>query len=343
MSAETSHRYRNIREHLNSIGSYAKDRAATATRRKPIVPQVRSFSWSLDGRSIPLGFGCAHLGNTGRSDYSQKDELDLLLRSYELGMRYYDTSRTYHESEVVVGEFIRRIDRKTIFLATKSMYPFREQNGFSVFRDNFFRSFERLQTDHIDLFQIHDTESFNICEAEVMPFLIEQRSRGLIDYIGIGTRSLNALELALLSGEIDSVLSYMNFSLLKRSAEPVIRLAQDIGASFVNASLLHFGAIKEPDPLTAAAGKQGYIRRTHIRAAAMRGLCDEMGIDPVVASLQYGLFEPGITMTLNGIRRQANLDATLAAMRQPIHPEQWARIYQLQNQDPCLRTQDDLL
>jgi aryl-alcohol dehydrogenase-like predicted oxidoreductase len=310
-----------------------------------MTERIKDFTWKFEGRDIPLGVGCAYFGGDD-DDYraTLDDDLKLMERLYSLGFRYFDTSRTYHNSEQSVGEFISRIDRKSIFLATKSMFPFRNnKNAFEYFRNNFYASFERLKTDHIDLYQIHDTEHFGCCEREVLPFLIEQRDKGLIDYIGLGMRSLNAHELGILNGNIDSVLSYINYSLLKRSASHVIETAKKHGVAFLNASVFHFGAIKHPDPLNPEKSTPGFRARNLRAVAKMQALCREMGVDIVHASLQYSLFNPGIAMTLNGVRRESNIDSTIAAMRAVIYPEQWARICALQEEDPYLYVQDDLL
>lgn len=313
--------------------------------RIPIIDRIRQFTWKFEGRDIPIGVGCAYFGRDDDYRVTLDTDLRLMDRLYSLGLRYYDTSRTYGNSEQSVGEFISRIDRGSIFLATKSMFPFRrkEIDAFAYFRDNFYASFERLKTDHIDLFQIHDTEHFDCCEKEVIPFLLEQREKGLIDYIGLGTRSLNAHELALLSGNVDSVLSYINYSLLKKSAAHVIGVARARGAAFINASVFHFGTIKHPDPLNPAEPVYGFRARNYRAVAPMQALCREMGVDITSASLQYSLFNPDITLTLNGIKRDSNIDSTVAAMRAVIHPEQWARIYALQEKDPYLYVQDDLM
>jgi aryl-alcohol dehydrogenase-like predicted oxidoreductase len=309
----------------------------------PMRERIKNFTWKFEGRDIPLGVGCAYFGTAEDYRDTLGNDLKLMERLYGLGFRYFDTSRTYHNSEQAVGEFISRVDRKSIFLATKSKFPFRDdENAFSVFRDNFYASFERLKTDHIDLFQIHDTDHFDCCEQQVMPFLLEQRDKGLIDYIGIGTRSLNAHELAILSGDIDSVLSYINYSLLKKSASHTIGLANERGVVFINASVFHFGTIKHPDPRNPEAPVYGFHARNLRAVAPMQDLCREMGVCITHASPQNSLLNPGIGMTLNGIRRDSNIDSTVAAMRSHIYPEQWARIYDLQEKDPYLYIQDDL-
>jgi aryl-alcohol dehydrogenase-like predicted oxidoreductase len=158
----------------------------------PIKERIAQFLWDFEGRKIRFGVGGAWVADNWNVDDSG---MRMLMRCYEEGFRYFDTSRDYGESERVFGEFIKRIDRKSIFLSTKSYFPFNNKevaDPFQYFKDNFYQSFERLHTDHIDLFLIHDTENIDVCTREVIPFLREQRDKGLIDYIGLGTRSIQA-------------------------------------------------------------------------------------------------------------------------------------------------------
>ena len=292
---------------------------------QPIKERIRQFRWNLDGRSIPLGLGCAWL-----SDMPGEDPVDILAQCYDLGIRYYDTSRSYRDSEVILGELIKTIDRRTIFLATKSKFPYREANGFEMFKQNFYESFERLRTDHIDLYQIHDTECFDCCLEQVIPFLQDRRKEGLIDYIGMGTRSLTAHQQAIASGLIDSALSYTDYSLLKKPAKPLIELTRRKGAAFINASVLLFGLLKGADNSQTSARLTVQQRKRREFAKSMRDLCREMGVNIIDAALQESLWNPDIDMTLNGIHRRSNLESTLRAMRAAIYPEQWAAILELQ-------------
>ena len=311
----------------------------TARDRLPIKEQIARHRWKLDNRSIPMGIGCAEV-----SEYYGKgsEGADLLLRCYDEGFRYFDTSRSYGNSELVVGQFLRQIDRKTIFLSTKSHFRPRDfgAEAFARFRQNFFESFERLGTDHIDLFLIHDTDNAEICEKEIVPFLKEQREKGLIDYIGMGTRSLQAQIEGICTGALDASESYLTYSILKRSAAEAIRIAARKGTAWINASQLHFGVMKKADPLAEAANSVGGRRRELEMAWKMRTLCDGMGVDLIAAALQYSLLNPDVDMVLNGIHRASNIDSTLRAMRTPIFPDQWAKIFALQATDPCMEIED---
>ncbi|MDR1566967.1 MAG: aldo/keto reductase [Treponema sp.] len=301
----------------------------------PIKEKIRQYRWNFEGRSIPMGVGCAWVS----AAKTEQEGLEILLKSYEAGFRYYDTSRRYGESELIVGRFLREIDRKTIFLATKAGFSFQQADGFEQFKRDFYESFTRLGVDYIDLYQIHDTENYDRSVPEVIPFLRERQKEGLIGYIGLGTRSLAAHCQGVACGDIESSLSYMDYNLLKLSALPLIDLARRHGTAFINASVLLFGLIKSPDPLAKPAYGPELLHRQF--AKKMQDLCRRLGIDIVAASLQFSLLNPDIDMTLNGLRRMSNLESTINAMRYRIEPEHWAAITELQRTHPTIGIPDE--
>jgi len=249
----------------------------------------------------------------------------LLERCYAAGFRYYDTSRAYGESERVVGQFLRRIDRKTVFVATKARFFYQEADGFARFKRSYYESFERLQTEYIDLFQIHDTDNYRACEAQVIPFLEARRAEKQIGAFGLGTRAHKAHANGITNGRMQSSLSYMDYNLLKTSAEGIIALSRRHGTAFINGSILYFGLVKSDNPL-----ETDFPPQVKAFAADMQALCREAGVDITAAAVQFPLLHPDIDMTLIGVKRQSNLDDTIRAMRHPLHPEQWAAIIALQ-------------
>lgn len=306
----------------------------------PIKEKVKQYLLELDNRHIPLGFGGGALANMGgdSTDYYVR----LLMKAYEIGFRYFDTAARYNDSEVHLGEFIKRIPRKSIFLATKSHLPViheTNKSDFEKFKTNFYRSFERLQTDHIDLFQIHDTNNYDCCVEKVIPFLQEKRDEGLISYIGMGTRYIDALRLGVISGNIDSTLSYLNYSIIKQAAKELIQTDKEYGAAFINASTMHRGIFTVEDIDSIEYTNRQY-EKENVRK--MRNLCEEMGISIIAVALQFSLFNPNIDITLNGIPTLSILSSTVECLRMIIYPEQWAKIYDLQAQDPYMYIQDNM-
>lgn len=317
---------------------------------RPIKEVLSRFPLRMrSGRVVKMGVGCAYLGSNGKGDDDPDPigrDVKLLEDCYSAGFRLFDTSADYGISEEVVGRFVSQIPRDKIFLATKAPFPFREKDGFERFKAIFYKSFERLKTDRIDLYQIHDTDDYPVCIPEVIPFLRERQAEGMIDYVGMGTRSLVMLELGILDGGLDSVLSYLEYSILKTAAARLIDVAGKTGAAFINASTLHFGVVKAENPLAFrdwhTEEKPLYGYELHIResAAKMRAHLDSIGVPVIPAALQISLFHKGIDMTLSGIRKASNLVSTLEALDHEIYPEQWASIFETRDSLPFVDVQD---
>ncbi|MCL2708619.1 MAG: aldo/keto reductase [Defluviitaleaceae bacterium] len=286
---------------------------------EPLKQKIKNFYWGLDGRKIPLGLGCAWIGRS--ADF--KADASLLERCYEEGARYFDTSRSYGESEAALGVFFKGIERETFFIATKSRYDFKEPGAFEAFRQRFYQSFERLGVEKIDLFQIHDTENYDVCVDTVIPFLEDRRAEGLIDYIGFGMRSLVEHQKAMKSGRVDSALSYGDYYLTNHGAANAIAEAKRLGICFINSSPMMFGLWKTDAPTYRGGTTSDH--RYHL-ANRMKALCKSIGVDIIAAALQDSLHDNDIDILLNGIARPDNLESTLRAMRTQIFPEQWAQI-----------------
>jgi len=100
-----------------------------------------------------LGFGCMHFPRTlGRIDLQKTDEL--VMRSIERGVNFFDTAWIYPGSEETLGTIVynNRI-RDKVYIATKlPLIMARKPEDFNRFFD---QSIERLKTDYIDYYLMH--------------------------------------------------------------------------------------------------------------------------------------------------------------------------------------------
>lgn len=124
---------------------------------------------------------------------NQKEATALIQRSLEAKINFIDTANVYSlgESEKMTGQALKDIgvDRKDVVLATKvfgRMAPGPNDIGASRghIMDSVARSLERLQTDHIDLYQIHQSDSRTTTE-ETMRALDDLVSQGMVRYVGV--------------------------------------------------------------------------------------------------------------------------------------------------------------
>ncbi len=125
--------------------------------------------------------GGYHLGVTeipGRAE-------EMIERSMELGIRFYDNARGYHggRSEEYMGKFLVPKYREDIFLMTKA--PAKTADGV---RKQLEESLKALNTDYLDLWQIHSINSpedvDNRINNGVLDAFLEAKEKGLTRYIG---------------------------------------------------------------------------------------------------------------------------------------------------------------
>ncbi len=126
----------------------------------------------------------AILGAAAFSKTTQ-DETDATLEmAFSFGVNHVDTAASYGDAEVRLGSWIKRHGRPS-FLATKT-----GERTASKAREEFHRSLERLNVDHVDLLQLHNLVDLNEWEVALGPggaleAAIEARAHGLTRFIGI--------------------------------------------------------------------------------------------------------------------------------------------------------------
>lgn len=161
-----------------------------------------------------LGYGCYALGGA----YGHKIEItratELIHLAYDLGIRFFDTADQYG-TEAVLGKALGSL-RPKVAIATKVG----AKGGLT--RKNILASCEaslkRLQTDYIDLYQVHyDDPAVSVEEVvETLEFL---KAMGKIRHYGIGHLPLDKTLQYLELGQPQTVLAEMNAASLDRYQE----------------------------------------------------------------------------------------------------------------------------
>ena len=146
-----------------------------------------------------LGMGTAPIGNL----YSPMDDaeaIETVQRSYESGIRFYDTAPLYGagEAERRLGEALRGIPRDDVIIQTKVGRIVRSDGSiyFDYSRDGVMKSFEdslgRLGMDRVDILLVHDPDYENAevhyrqAMDESFPALLDLRAQGVIGAVGAG-------------------------------------------------------------------------------------------------------------------------------------------------------------
>jgi aryl-alcohol dehydrogenase-like predicted oxidoreductase len=159
-------------------------------------------------------FGAAALGKVSQVEADRT--LDVLM---EYGVNHIDTAASYGDAELRIGPWMKTY-RNEFFLATKT-----GERTYQKARDEFHRSLERLQTDHVDLIQLHfligeDEWQVAMGPGGVLEALVEAREQGLARFIGVTGHELIVPKVHLRSLErfpFDSVLLPYNYVLAQNA------------------------------------------------------------------------------------------------------------------------------
>lgn len=159
----------------------------------------------------------------------------------DAGINYIDTARAYTVSEQYLGKALKgRRDR--FVLATKSMARTKEAMAADIET-----SLQNLQTDYIDLYQIHNPNDAQLdivlAPGGAMEALLEAKAAGKIGHIGLTAHSLGVFERALGLDEIETVM--FPYSLVERQGEGLIALAKEKNVGFIAMKPLAGGAIED--------------------------------------------------------------------------------------------------
>ncbi|MBN2047007.1 MAG: aldo/keto reductase [Anaerolineaceae bacterium] len=148
-------------------------------------------------------------------EQKQADEtFELLL---EAGVNHVDVAASYGDAELRLGPLMKKY-REQVFLATKT-----GERTYEGAWKELQRSLERMQTDHIDLWQMHglykqDEWDVAMSKGGALEAFIEAREKGLVRYLGVTGHGLSVPGMHMKSlkrFDFDSVLLPYNFLLMQ--------------------------------------------------------------------------------------------------------------------------------
>lgn len=165
--------------------------------------------------SSRLIFGACALSDCSQGDADRT--MDLVLES---GLNHIDTAADYHLSEQRLGPWLKH-HRNAFFLATKT-----GKRTKSEAREELYRSLDLLQTDHIDLWQMHCLIEPDDWETAMGPggaleSFIEARDEGLVKHLGVTGHGIHAPAMHIKSLErfdFESVLLPLNYAQMQNEA-----------------------------------------------------------------------------------------------------------------------------
>ncbi|MCY7850297.1 aldo/keto reductase [Bacillus haynesii] len=257
-----------------------------------------------------VGLGCMSLGT------DKKHALSILDEALELGINYLDTADLYDfgRNEEIVGEAIKS-RRQDVILATKVGNRWEEgKPGWfwdprkAYIKEAVKRSLKRLQTDYIDLYQLHGgTIEDNI--DETIEAFEELKQEGIIRHYGISSIRPNVIKEYVKKSNIVTVM--MQYSLLDRRPEEWLSLLEEHGISVIARGPLAKGILTEK-PLSdanAAIKKNGYLSYSYDELVKTKADIEKTAPDlsATETAMKYILTQPAVGAVIPGASKISQL------------------------------------
>ncbi|MER3473204.1 MAG: aldo/keto reductase [Armatimonadota bacterium] len=282
---------------------------------------------------------------------SEEDSHAIMDRALELGINFFDTANVYGWklgegiTEQIIGRWFAKGGgrRQKVVLATKVYNPmgnWPNESRLSILHikracEN---SLRRLQTDYIDLYQMHHVD--RDCPWEEVWQAMEQLYReGKILYVGssnfAGWHITQAQEIAKQRHFLGLVSEQSLYNLTARMIElEVIPACQAYGIGIIPWSPLAGGllggvlqGVKEGR--RASEGIQKRVEQMRDKLEAWENLCKALGESPANVALAWLLHQPAVTAPIIGPRTVQQLDETMRCLEIKLSDEVLKKLDQL--------------
>jgi aryl-alcohol dehydrogenase-like predicted oxidoreductase len=267
---------------------------------------------------------------------TEEESHAIMDRALQLGINFFDTADRYGRevgvgyTEELIGRWLAQGAgrREGIVLATKVYGPMGEgpnDRGLSAYhvRKACEDSLRRLQTDHIDLYQMHHIDRSTPWE-EIWQAMEQLCRQGKITYVGssnfAGWHIAQAQAAARSRSFMGLVSEQSLYNLTARTIElEVIPSLRAHGLGLIPWSPLGGGLLagvlrRASEGRRAAESMQRRVEQLHEQLQAYESLCAELGEDPAAVALAWLLHNPAVTAPIIGPRTVQQLEDSTRAL-----------------------------
>jgi aryl-alcohol dehydrogenase-like predicted oxidoreductase len=267
---------------------------------------------------------------------TEKDSYAIMDRALDLGINFFDTANVYGGqfgegvTEQIIGRWLAQGGgrRDKIVLATKvynAMGRGPNDDGLSAYhiKKACEDSLRRLQTDHIDIYQMHHVQR-NTPWEEIWQAMEQLVQEGKILYAGssnfAGWHIAKAQEAAMKRNFLGLVSEQSLYNLTERSIEmEVLPACEDYGLGVIPWSPLAGGMLGGvlgdiEEGRRSSDRMQDRIADQRDQIEAYESLCEEMGEEPANVALAWLLDNPTVTGPIIGPRTMEQLEGSMGAL-----------------------------
>lgn len=280
----------------------------------------------------------------------EKEAFRIMDAAVDAGVNFFDTANVYggteHRgwTEEIIGRWFAQGGgrREKVILATKVYGSMQEpvvdpneRAGLSAYkiRRHLEDSLRRLQTDHIELYQMHHVDR-NVSWDELWNSFEVHRLQGKIGYVGASNFAGRDLVKAQYEAEKRGLLGLVSeqhkYSLLCRLPElEVLPAAEEHGIGVIPWSPLDGGLLGgnlQPQEGTRTARLKERLEKLRPQLERFSKLCKELGESEATVALAWTLAHPAVTAPIIGPRTLEQFQQTLRAVELKLDDETLAKL-----------------
>lgn len=277
-----------------------------------------------------IGYGASPLGNVfGETD--EAEGVRAVHYAIDHGINYFDVAPMYGVTlaETRLGKALKG-KRNKIFLATKCCRCDFEEFDFSAKRvlESIDESLKRLQTDYVDVYQVHDIEFGDKQQVinEAIPAARKVQESGKARFVGITGLPVRYLHHVASQVEVDTILTWAHYDLVEDEMDDVLTpFAQEKGIGLINASPLHQRLLTEKGPPDWHRSPKEVLEAGPKIAA----LCREYGVNVADVAMRFALDHPYVATTIVGMSKLRHVEQNIKVLNFKNDPQLLERIEKL--------------
>ena len=287
------------------------------------------------GRS-DLSVSLASYGGGGPSQFGKaagltaQERRDLIARALDLGVNLFDTAANYGDSEIWLGESLKGFNRDSYLIATKWTW----KTGTDDLPDpddllvSFERSLQRLDTDYIDIMQIHGIlpGKYREITDRFASTLLRLKEQGKARLIGFSEMMVEDSRHTVPQRALEEHPDLWDTIMLKYgilnqyAAKKVLPLAQEHGVAILNMAPVRFTLTRrhEFEQQLKAWRSEGEIDVDHPKIRdGLDWLINKDVPSIIAAGYKFAADHPAISTVITGTSNIRHLEDNVAAFENP--------------------------
>jgi D-threo-aldose 1-dehydrogenase len=286
----------------------------------------------------PLCFGTAPLGDMPETfgfSVAKEQAHETLKAAFASPVNFLDTAASYGDGEAErrIGEVLKEIRGVPpgYVIATKADRDL-STGDFSgeQMRRSVERSLRLLDMDKLPLLYLHDPEHASyeeiMSQGGAVEVLVDLKEEGIIEHLGVAGGPVDLMIRYVETGIFEAVITHNRYTLINRTAEPLLARATELSVPVLNAAPYGSGILaKGPDTYTRYAYQEASGELIEA-VRKMSEVCREHDVPLAAAALQFSMKDPRVVSTIVGLSRPERVEQTLDLAVHPVPDELWPRL-----------------